>query len=137
MDAESVAEIVIRRFYHQHGLLAIIISEPKPVICEHLWKKICKILGIQRKYSTIYHPQIDGATKRINQTMETFLRIHIYFDQPNWVKFLFITEFVINNKKAVSTGINFFFLTDINPKSWKQRKNCMQRTIILSNKHMG
>ena len=45
----------------------------------------------------------------MNQTVETFLRIYIDFDQRNWVKHLFITEFVINNKDAVSTGINVFF----------------------------
>ena len=45
----------------------------------------------------------------MNQTVETFLRIYIDFDQRNWVKFLFITEFVINNKNAVSTRVNLFF----------------------------
>ena len=47
----------------------------------------------------------------MDQTVETFLRIYIDFDQRNWVKFLFITEFAINNKNAVSTGVNFFFLS--------------------------
>ena len=45
----------------------------------------------------------------MNQTMKTFLRIYIDFDQRNWAKFLFITEFVINNKYAVLTGVNPFF----------------------------
>ena len=45
----------------------------------------------------------------MNQTVETFLRIYIDFDQRNWVKLLFLTEFVINNKNVVSTGINLFF----------------------------
>ena len=75
---------------------------PKQVSCEHIMEKICKILGIERKLSTVYH------TERMNQTVETFLRIYIDFDQRNWVKLLFITDFVINNKDAVSTGINFF-----------------------------
>ena len=46
----------------------------------------------------------------MNQTVESFLRIYIDFDQRNWVKLLFITEFVINNKNAVLTGISFSFL---------------------------
>ena len=44
------------------------------------------------------------------QTVETFLRIYIDFDQRNWVKLLFINEFVINNKNAVSTGVNYYFI---------------------------
>ena len=45
----------------------------------------------------------------MNQTVEFFLRIYIDFDQRNWFKFLFMTEFAINNKTAVSTGVNPFF----------------------------
>ena len=44
----------------------------------------------------------------MNQTVETFLRIYIGFDQRNWVKFLVLTDFVTNNKNAVSTGVSFF-----------------------------
>ena len=47
----------------------------------------------------------------MNQTVETFLRIYVDFNQRNWVKLLFITEFVINNKNAASTGITPFFLS--------------------------
>ena len=49
--------------------------------------------------------------KRRNEwtrTVETFLRIYIDFDQRDWVKLLFITKFVINNKNSVSTGVFFF-----------------------------
>ena len=70
-------------------------------------EKICKIFGIERKFSTVYLPQINKTTERMNQTVEIFLRTYIDFDQRNWVKLLFLTEFVFNNKDAVSTGIKF------------------------------
>ena len=108
MDVETVSEIFIRKFYRQHGLPTIIISDRNKQFVNILWKNICKIFGIERKFSTIYHPQIDKTTERMNQTVETFLRIYIDFDQNNCVKFLFITEFVINNRNAVSTAVNFF-----------------------------
>ena len=47
----------------------------------------------------------------MNQTVETILRIYIDFDQRNWVRFLFIIEFVIKNKNAASTRVNPFFLS--------------------------
>ena len=80
MNAEAVSEIFIRRFYRQHGLPAVIISDRGKQFVSILWKRICKILGIERRFSTVYHPQTDGATERMNQTMETFLRIYIDFD---------------------------------------------------------
>ena len=111
MDAEAVAEIFIRRFYRQHGLPAAIVSDRGRQFVSILWKRICKILGIERRLSTAYHPQIDGATERMNQTVETFLRTYIDFDQCNWARLLPIAEFVINNRDAASTGVNPFFLS--------------------------
>ena len=111
MDAEAVFEIFIRRFYCQHGLPAAIVSDRGRQFVSILWKRICKILGIERRLSTAYHPQTDGATERMNQTVETFLRTYIDFDQRNWVKLLPITEFAINNKDAASTGVSSFFFS--------------------------
>ena len=109
MDAEAVSKIFIRRFYRQHGLPTAIISDRGRQFVSILWKRICKILGIERKLSTAYHPQIDGATERMNQTVETFLRTYIDFDQRSWARLLLIAEFAINNKNAASTGVNPFF----------------------------
>ena len=39
MDAEAVAEIFIRRFYRQHGLPAIIISDRNRQFMNILWEK--------------------------------------------------------------------------------------------------
>ena len=36
---------------------------------------------------------------------------YIDFDQRNWATFLLITEFIINNKDAASTGVSLFFLS--------------------------
>ena len=87
MDAETIAEISIRRFYPQHGLPTTIIFYRNRQFVNILYKRICKILNIQRRFSTIYHPQIDGATNRMHQTIETFLPTYIDFDQHNWVNF--------------------------------------------------
>ena len=57
----------------------------------------------------------------MNQTTETFLRIYIDFDHRNLAKLLFITEFFINKKDAVSTGINFFlFFSREIFKNWRK-----------------
>ena len=83
MDAETVFEIFFRKFHRQHSLLTILIFDRNRQFVKILWKNICKNFGIERKLSTIYQPQIDGAIKRMNQTVTIFLRIYIDFYQRN------------------------------------------------------
>jgi len=53
--------------------------------------------------STIFHPQTDGQTKRLNQTIEVYLRSYVNHKQNDWVSLLPIVEFVCNN--SVTAGI--------------------------------
>ena len=73
----------------------------------------------------------------MNQTVKTFFRIYIDFDQRNWVKFWFITEFVINNKNAVSTRINWLFFSRISHENLETDEKLHAGNVTLSKKQMG
>jgi hypothetical protein len=47
------------------------------------WDGLCGLLGIKKRMSTIFHPQMDGETERVNQTLETYLRTIINYDQDD------------------------------------------------------
>jgi len=55
------------------------VIEPQFVV--GLIKKLNKILGIESKMSTIFHPQTDGQMERINQELEQYLRMFIDYRQ--------------------------------------------------------
>jgi len=40
-------------------------------------KELNKLLGIETKLSTAFHPQTDGQTEHMNQELEQYLRIFI------------------------------------------------------------
>ena len=42
-----------------------------------MMRELNKLLGIQTKLLTAYHPQIDGQIERINQELEQYLRVFI------------------------------------------------------------
>ncbi|CAJ0947396.1 unnamed protein product, partial [Ranitomeya imitator] len=51
-----------------------------------------------------FHPQSNGQTERVNQNLETYLRCFISENQEDWVKYLPLAEFAINNRTHESTG---------------------------------
>jgi len=65
-------------------------------------------LGIQTKLSTVYHPQTNGQTERINQELEQYLRVFTDHRQGQWPNWLGMAEFTYNNKIHAATKISLF-----------------------------
>ena len=57
-------------------------------------------------YSTTYHPQTDGSSKRTNQTVEIALRffVHALVDPSKWLQVLLRIQAIINNSSSSITG---------------------------------
>jgi hypothetical protein len=54
-------------------------------------------LGTKLVRSSAYHPQTDGQTERVNQTLEGMLRVYAIEYGKNWDKCLSLAEFAYNN----------------------------------------
>jgi hypothetical protein len=56
-----------------------------------------------------YHPEGEGQTERVNQTLEQYLRVYCNYQQDNWSELLPLDEFAYNNAPSATTGISPFF----------------------------
>jgi hypothetical protein len=108
--AETVAKKFIQVFYRHHGIPRAIVSDRGVQFVGQLWKRVCTLLQITRRLSTAYHPETDGSTERMNQTVEAYIRIFTNYDQDNWVDLLSYAELAINNRDATATKVSPFFL---------------------------
>ena len=61
--------------------------------------------------SIAFHPETDGATKRANQELETYLRIFTSFQQEDWAFQLPLAMMALNSRVSQSTGLSPFFMT--------------------------
>jgi len=66
------------------------------------------MLGIKSKLSTVFYPQTDGQTERVNQELEQYLRMFIDHRQEQWPEWLETAEFVYNNKAHSSMRMLLF-----------------------------
>ena len=73
-----------------------------------------KELRARLKMSTSEHPETDGQTERANRVLEKILRgyVHSFTD---WIKFLPMVEFAINNSVHASTLRILFFVNGLRP----------------------
>ena len=66
------------------------------------------MLGIETRLSTAFCPQTDGQTERMNQKLEQYLRFFVDHRQKNWLEWLALAEFAVNNKVHTATKILSF-----------------------------
>ena len=71
-------------------------------------RELNEMLGIKSKLSTVFHPQTDRQTERVNQELEQYLRMFIDHRQEQWLEWLGTAEFAYNNKAHSNTRTSPF-----------------------------
>jgi len=98
MNSLGLAHLYQDHIWKLHGLPNMVISDCGDQFASGFMKELNKILGINTKLLTAYHPQADGQMERLNQELEQYLRMFMDYHQTNWPEWLAIAEFSYNNK---------------------------------------
>jgi len=72
--AADLAKIFAREVWKFHGTPTDIVSDQNSWFTSEVWKEFLRLLRIRPRRSTVSHPQTDGLTERLNQTIEAYLR---------------------------------------------------------------
>ena len=99
ITAEGTVQLLFKNLYKRFGLPDKIISEWGPQFASKTFIELLKLHKIKSALSTAYHPQTDGATKRVNQEIEAYLSIYCTVRPEEWTKVLHILEFTHNNRR--------------------------------------
>ena len=65
-SAECLARLLQNNVWKLHGLLESVVSDRGPQFVAELTKELNRMLGIKTKLLTVFHPQTDGQTERMN-----------------------------------------------------------------------
>ena len=95
--AEKLNNVFHTRIFVKHDMSNVIITNKKSLFIFNFWNAFCYHLTMKLKYNTAFHLQIDGQIKRQNSTLKQYLRSVVNYQQNDWLKWLFLTEFVYNN----------------------------------------
>jgi hypothetical protein len=108
-NASRIAQLFFQYIFANHGLPKSIVSDRGSVFTSDFWQCLMALLHVKTDLSTSFHPQTDGQTERVNQTLEQYLRIYINYEQDSWEKLLPLAQYCYNNAAHASTNITPFF----------------------------
>ena len=107
-SAEGLARLFWDNVWKLHRLLESVVPDRRSQFAAELTKELNRMLGIKTKLLTAFHPHTDGQTERMNQELEQYLRLFIKHRQKDWLEWLAVAEFAINNKVHTATKVSPF-----------------------------
>ncbi|QRV96227.1 Transposon Ty3-I Gag-Pol polyprotein [Ceratobasidium sp. AG-Ba] len=108
--SKDIAELMYENIYKIHGIPKVIVSDRDSLFTSTFWSESNRLMGIQTRMSSAYHPETDGATERANKTIGSMLRQCIKGRQSDWVRYLAGIEYAMNASVSETTGYSPFYL---------------------------
>jgi len=106
--AHTIANVFLANVYKLHGMPSAIVPDHDRVFTSAFWKELFKLAGVELHMSSSYHPQSDGQTEWLNQTMETFLRCFVNACPAKCSSWLSLAEYWYNNTPHSAIGTTPF-----------------------------
>jgi hypothetical protein len=91
-----------------HGVPKKIVSDRGTQLTSRFWEKLHEAMDTKLNFSSVYHPQTDGQTERVNQILQDMLRACALKDKKSWDKCLPYAEFSYNNSYQKSLKMSPF-----------------------------
>ena len=109
ITSEQLTDLFIIHVFSKHGILNHVTSDHGSEFVSAFFHSLGKALSMELHFTSGYHPEADGQTERVNQTLEQYIRIYCSYQQDDWSRLLPMAEFAYNNAPNASTGITPFF----------------------------
>jgi hypothetical protein len=109
INSMELAQLFVIHVFSKHGVPEHITLDCGSEFVSRFFRSLGTALDMKLHFTSDYHPEGDGQTERINQTLEQYLRIFTNYQQDNWSDLLPLAEFAYNNSPNASTGVSPFF----------------------------
>ncbi|KAK9881313.1 hypothetical protein WA026_015439 [Henosepilachna vigintioctopunctata] len=101
-DAENTS-IQLIKFCTQFGFPENILSDQGVEFTSNTLKELNKLLNINHKLASPYHPQTNGSLERTHLTLKDYFKCYVNEDQNNWDEFLNLAIYAYNTNIHKST----------------------------------
>ncbi|GJT49450.1 putative reverse transcriptase domain-containing protein [Tanacetum coccineum] len=83
---DKLARMYLKEVVTRHGIPLSIICDHDPRFASNFWRSLQNALGTSLDMSTAYHPQTDGQSERMIQTLEDMLRACAIDFRKGWAE---------------------------------------------------
>src|SRR6266481_3452066 len=110
VTSKEVAWLFLKEIVRLHGVPDSIVSDRDSKFTSKFWEELHRLMGTKLLMSTVFHPQMDGATEQANCSISQVLRTMVCNDQKDWAALCPMVEFTLNSNISSTMGFAPFEL---------------------------
>ena len=110
VTAKEVSWLFLKEIMRLHRVPKSMVLDHNTKFTSTFWCELHTLMGTNLLMSTVFHPQMDGATEQVNCSIGQILRMIIHDDQGDWAAKFPMVEFVLNSSISATTGFALFEL---------------------------
>src|SRR6266542_3662705 len=132
LTAVQLAGLFVLHVFSKHGVPGHVTSDRGSEFVSHFFRSLGTALDMKLHFTSGYHPEGDGQTEWVNQTLEQYLRAYCSYQQDNWSELLPLAEFAYNNAPSETTGVSPSPIKDTTQTSQSIPSGIWLRTALVS-----
>ncbi len=104
ISAEDTAKLFFHHVVAHYGLPRQVITDRDVRWSSTFWEQLCILMGIKRALTTAHHPQADGQSEILNQSLDISLRAYVSISRDDWSRHLDPLMLSYNSTPHTATG---------------------------------
>ena len=108
--AKTTAEALYNNYTIHYGIPLKLHSDQGASFDGKIIHELCKLTGMKKSRTSIYHPSVNGMCERFNRTLMNILGTLKPEQKVDWRKYLGPMVHMYNATRHTSTGMSPFFL---------------------------
>jgi len=109
ITSADLAHLFVLHVFSKHGVPSHVTSDRGLKFVSNFFRSLGTALDMWLRFTSDYHPEGDGQTEHMNQTLKQYLHVYCNYQQDNWSELLPLVEFAYNNALSATTGVSPFF----------------------------
>lgn len=101
-----IAEKLVNRFVSIFGVHLQLHTDLATYFESKVFQEVCRLLGIDKTWTTVRQPQSDGMVERANQSIQNMIASYISDKQDDWDEHIFLLMIAYRSSVHETSGVS-------------------------------
>ena len=108
--ARTTARVLYNNYFSVFGFPQCLMSDQGTKFCRKVIAVMCSLLGVEKIWTTLYHPQTNGSAERVHQMLQCMIGKLDLEKRKKWLAHIGSIIIAYNSTRSLVTGYSLYYL---------------------------